>query len=146
MSFKFSLRSVLKVRRIEEERQRKALALVLQKKQQLLDQKEHYSNEIFTYNAQEKGISGGVRRFQQHADFLHQKHNGIHQMEAQIEQTERHEMEERHKLVERNRATKVLKNLEHRHKIAFLKEEDRKEQRLLNDLATIQFNRKRKGL
>jgi flagellar biosynthesis chaperone FliJ len=117
--FKFRLETVLKVRKHEEFLQKQHFAKVLQKKAAL----EQHKVEI---NEQLQG-----------------RHNQLFNLANRINKAENDVERERKKMLEARRKTLALENLESKQKIQFIKELDKAEQLVMNEIATQRFNRER---
>lgn len=142
--FKFKLESLLDVRRHRETMQKMALAKVVDRKMRLLDEKTGIESDLNAYSPDFSKIAGRPDQFQQHSAWVHGQHKRMFQIDGMVRKVDVEIEKERQKLVKANQETRILENLESKHRMLFLKEFEREQQKQLDEIATQRFNRKRR--
>lgn len=144
--FKFKLDTVLRVRRHKEEKARQKLADLRRRKMRLETQKSEINGDLkaFHNNRDEQVDRQTPVQHRQQYSYIHEQHKQIKQLDNKIENLAKQVAEQRKKLIEANKQTKILSNLKSKHKMNFLEEVDRLEQKQLNEIATQRYNWKRR--
>ena len=137
--YKFELETVLKVRNYREKAQQQKYAQALQKQTSLENHKQSLIDELSSYAHWSNSQNGAIDAL--HFQYIEQKHQQIRKMDERIVRAKSETEAERKKLLEARRNTKAMENLEHQHRMAYLKEMDREEQKVMNEIATIRYNR-----
>jgi len=144
--FNFKLETVLRVRRHREEKERQKLANLRRKKMRLEAQKSDINSDLQTFHTnRDEQIDGQspIQHRQQYS-YIHEQHQQMKQLDNKIDHLAKEVDDQRKKLIEANKQTKILKNLKSKHKMRFLEEVDRIEQKQLNEIATQRFNWQRR--
>lgn len=144
--FKFKLETVLRVRRHREEKARQELADLRRRKMRLESQKHEINGHLQTFNNnRDEQIDGQTPiQHRQQYSYIHDQHQQIKQLDNKIDHLAKQVNDKRKKLIEANKQTKILSNLKAKHKMNFLEEVDRLEQKQLNEIATQRFNWQRR--
>ena len=144
--FEFELKSVLRVRRHQEELQRQKFASARKKRQELEQRKASIEQEVAQCNdRRNRAVDGSTPvSHRQHYSYLHQQQQAVRDLEQQIAKAEQQVEQERTKLVEANKKTRILENLEAKQKAAFHQKVERLEQKQINEIATQRFNWQRR--
>lgn len=136
--FKFRLETVLKVRKHQEFLQKQAFARTIQKKAALEQHQSEIKNELGDY------VSSPVSTVnKQHFEYIQTKQNQLFNLSNHITKVDKDVERERNKLMEARRKTLALENLQTKQKLEFMKELDKAEQLVMNEIATQRFNRER---
>lgn len=136
--FTFTLKTVLRVRKHQEQVQKQALAKVVQKKFALEDRKDEVNTELVTYTNSPLQTMGKL-----HFEYIQSRHSQMFNLSNRIKKVDVDVDRERKKLMEARQKTKALENLESKQRIEFIYELDRAEQIQMNEIATQRFNRER---
>jgi len=136
--FEFRLETVLKVRKHQEILQKQAFAKVLQKKAALEQHKEEVSDQLNEYIS-----SDHIAVNKLHFEYMQGRHNQLFNLANRINKANNDVERERKKMMEARRKTLALENLESKQKIQFIKDLDKAEQLVMNEIATQRFNRER---
>lgn len=143
--FQFRLQTLLEVRERVKETKEQELSQITHQLQQLLDarealfQKKEQHLEAQTEAQQGKMDVDTVLWFQQYSEWIAQK---IEEATKVIETTERKREAKRKELVHATQECEIITKLKERDYKQFLKEIDREENLLIDELATSRFNRK----
>ncbi len=143
MKFRFPLQTVLRVRRHEEDAQKKKLAESLRVVQAVEDDIQERVNDLKKLSETPIPDAFTPKVLEMRYAYMHGLHKQRFELEKDLKKARDAAEKERVKLVENHRKTKILENLEHRQHLQFVHEENRLEQLELNEIATIRFNRNR---
>lgn len=138
-NFKFKLETALKVRRHREMQQQQAFAKVARKKQHLENQRDFATDSLHVY-AETQTESRLIRPT--HFTWLLDKHQQVFRLEQHIKKAEIEVENERKILLHAMTRTKVLENLKTKHKMLFISELEKEEQKEMNEIATNRFARR----
>lgn len=143
--FKFKLDSVLSLREKVEENKKRELGLAISYKDQLINEqqelikkREETAQSVKVYNSQILDIQN-IRAFNIY-DVHMQK--TIEYKSKQIQEAQKQVDHNRQALLEAVKERKILDNLKEIQKEAFIEEEKKKEQNILDDLVTYKYGRK----
>lgn len=136
--FTFSLATVLRVRKHQEQMQKQAFAKVVQKKVALEERKEEVHSELELYTNSSSTVMGKI-----HFEYIQSGHNQLFNLSNRIKKADVDVERERKKLMEARQKTLALENLESKKRVEFIYELDRAEQIQMNEIATQRFNRER---
>ncbi len=136
--FKFNLEKVLEIKEITLKQEQRRLSDIAQKRQQLLKQREHWEESMqecmSTINSLEATEAEVLASY--HA-YLHQIMQAVRQVEKQLYDLDAEEVKVRHRLREIQKEKTVLLNLKERKYERFLKEEERRQQAELDEIALL---------
>lgn len=137
--YSFELDTVLKVRSYREKLQQQNYARALQKQKTLEQRKQSIEQELKAYAEYSNQQRGSLNA--RHFQYIQERQQQIFKMNDRIAQAKKNAEAERKKLLEARKKTQVMENLEHQHKLAWMKEYEREEQKQMNEIATIRYNR-----
>ena len=144
--FSFKLEPVLKIRTHEEELQKQAFARQMQQLIGLKEEHEKVQNELEQYSKEydqgDHASRHSPAEYQRHYAFIQSRQQELAQLGHEIEKAEERTEQERKKLITANQKTRVLENLKERKRLEYLKEADREEQKVMNEIATQRFHRR----
>lgn len=145
--FSFKLEPVLKIRIHEEELQKQAFARQMQQLIKLKEQHDEVQAELEKYSAeQEKKGHESLRspsEYQRHFTYIQSCQQELARLNQEIDLAKKRTDEERKKLIIANQKTRALENLKEKKQIEYMKEADREEQKVMNEIATQGYHRKR---
>jgi flagellar protein FliJ len=144
MTFKFKLNALLRVRRHQENIQKRFLAEAMRVVQNLETQILETAQELTDFSKQESPLAVTPGRIEMRYAYIHQLHKQRFDLEKDLKKARDEAEKQRLKLVELHRKTKILENLEAKKQLEFIQEENRLEMLELNEIATIRFNRNRR--
>lgn len=143
--FKFTLEPVLALKEKIEDSKKRELGVatmhqerIHQEKQFLEKKKEEALIEAQMKENQFVDLSA-VKAFNHYHQFISKT---IQDKDKQLEEAKIKVEEKRHELLEAVKERKILDNLKEIHKEAFVEEEKRDEQRIMDDIVTYRFGRK----
>lgn len=136
--FEFTLKTVLRVRKHQEQLQKQAFAKVVQKKVALEDRKQQVKTDLQAYTSSPNSVMGKA-----HFEYIQSNHTQIFNLNNHIKKADADVERERKKLLEARQKTMALENLESKQRVEFIREQDRLEQIQMNEIATQRFNRER---
>lgn len=143
--FSFKLEPVLKIRIHEEELQKQAFARQMQQLVTLKERHDEVRDELERYSDEHEREHISLRspaEYQRHYAFIQSKQQELARLDDEIEQSKERTEQERKKLIVANQKTRVLENLKEKKRLEYLKEVDREEQKVMNEIATQRFHRK----
>lgn len=145
-SFKFRMQSILDHKQDIEDREKEKLAKILQR----LDQAKAYlanlekKRELTRIELKEKQRAGSlnINELRIYNAFLKKLDQDILNARLMIEQIKAEERAQRAELLKAAQDRQAFEKIKEKHKEAFQAEEDEKERKLIDELATIKFARR----
>jgi flagellar FliJ protein len=142
MAFKFSLESVLKVRKHEEKLQKQKLAEELMKKKKIDDVKEDVQTQLKSYlNNGANGEVQHIQRIKRHGRHLLQAHETIQKLNKDSAEAEKVVSNVRKKLAAAHKNRHMLEKLKEAEFTGFTKRVQEDEQKTMDEIATQSFSR-----
>lgn len=142
MAFKFSLESVLKVRKHEEKIQKQKLAEELMKKKKIDDVKEDVHSKLKNYLGNDKiGEVQNIQRIQRHGRHILQTHELIQKLNSESQEMEKSVSEVRDNLTLAHKNRHILEKLKEVEQNGFARRLQRDEQKTMDEIATQSFSR-----
>ena len=142
MAFKFSLESVLKVRKHEEKLQKQKLAEELMKKKKIDDVKEDVQTRLKSYlNDGANGDVQHIQRIKRHGRHLLQAHETIQKLNKDSAEAEKVVSNVRKKLAAAHKNRHMLEKLKEAEHTGFTQRIQKDEQKTMDEIATQSFSR-----
>ncbi len=142
MAFKFSLESVLKVRKHEEKIQKQKLAEELMKKKNIDDVKDDIHCKLKSYLSNDGiGEVQNIQRIQRHGRHILQAHELIQKLNSESAEAEKVVSKVRENLASAHKNRHILEKLKETEQNGFSKKLQRDEQKTMDEIATQSFSR-----
>lgn len=142
MAFKFSLESVLKVRKHEEKIQKQKLAEELMKKKKIDDVKEDVHSKLKSYlNNDRIGEAQNIQKIQRHGRHILQAHELIQRLNSESQEANKSVSEVRENLASAHKNRHILEKLKEVEQNGFAQRLQRSEQKTMDEIATQSFSR-----
>jgi flagellar FliJ protein len=142
MAFKFSLESVLKVRKHEEKIQKQKLAEELMKKKRIDDVKGEVQSKLKSY-LHEGDVEGAqnIQKVKRHGRHMLQAHELIQKLNSESSEAEKMVSEVRENLASAHKNRHMLEKLKEVELNGFTRKLQRNEQKTMDEIATQSFSR-----
>jgi flagellar export protein FliJ len=142
MAFKFSLESVLKVRKHEEKIQKQKLAKELMKKKKIDDVKEDVQIKLKNL-LDNDGLNEAqnIQKIQRHGRHLLQTHELIQKLHSESMEAEKEVGKVRKNLASAHKSRHILEKLKEVEQSGFSRKLQRDEQKTMDEIATQSFSR-----
>ncbi|WP_340103515.1 flagellar export protein FliJ [Rhodohalobacter sp. 8-1] len=142
MAFKFSLESVLKVRKHEEKIQKQKLAEELMKKKEIDDVKDDVHSKLKSYlNNDNIGEAQNIQKIQRHGRHILQAHELIQKLNSEAAEAEKLVTRVRENLAAAHKNRHILEKLKESEQSGFSRKLQRDEQKTMDEIATQSFSR-----
>lgn len=142
MAFKFSLESVLKVRKHEEKIQKQKLAEELMKKKKIDDVKADVHYKLKSYlNNDRIGEAQNIQKIQRHGRHILQAHEVIQKLNSESEEVNKSVSRVRENLASAHKNRHILEKLKEVEQSGFAQKLQRSEQKTMDEIATQSFSR-----
>ncbi len=142
MKFKFSLESVLKVRKHQEKVQKQRLANEVLKRSEIEQVKQNVQERLETIlNSGDAGLAANIHNVKLYSTHIQQAHEAMYKLDQQATEVEKKVGEERVKLAEAHKNRHMLEKLKEIEEKLFKKELNRMEQKTMDEIATQSFSR-----
>ena len=142
MAFKFSLESVLKVRKHEEKIQKQKLATKLMKKKKIDDVKNEVQTKLKSYlNDDNIEEAQNIQKIQRHGRHILQAHELIQKLNSESTEAEKLVSKVRENLTSAHKNRHILEKLKEVEQNGFTRKLQRDEQKTMDEIATQSFSR-----
>lgn len=142
MAFKFSLESVLKVRKHEEKIQKQKLAEELMKKKKIDDVKNEVHSKLKSFlDNDEFGEAQNIQKIQRHGRHILQTHELIQKLNSESAEAEKLVSKVRNNLASAHKSRHILEKLKEVEHSGFSMRLQRDEQKTMDEIATQSFSR-----
>jgi|AntRauTorcE11897_2_1112592.scaffolds.fasta_scaffold01002_12 flagellar FliJ protein len=142
MAFKFSLESVLKVRKHEEKIQKQKLATELMKKKKIDDVKNEVQTKLKSYlNDDNIEEAQNIQKIQRHGRHILQAHELIQKLNSESTEAEMLVSKVRENLASAHKNRHILEKLKEVEQNGFTRKLQRDEQKTMDEIATQSFSR-----
>ena len=142
MAFKFSLESVLKVRKHEEKIQKQKLAEELMKKKKIDDVKADVHSKLKSYlNNDRIGEAQNIQKIQRHGRHILQAHEVIQKLNSESQEINKSVSRVRENLASAHKNRHILEKLKEVEQSGFAQKLQRSEQKTMDEIATQSFSR-----
>ncbi|MFO7845611.1 MAG: flagellar export protein FliJ [Balneolaceae bacterium] len=142
MAFKFSLESVLKVRKHEEKLQKQKLAEEMMKKKKIDQVKEDVKGRLETYlNGTNPDEAQNIQKIKRHGRHILQTHELIQKLNNEAQVADKSVIEVREKLAMAHRNRHILDKLKEAEKKVFSRRLQQTEQKTMDEVANQSFSR-----
>jgi flagellar FliJ protein len=142
MAFKFSLESVLKVRKHEEKIQKQKLATKLMKKKKIDDVKNEVQTKLKSYlNDDNIEEAQNIQKIQRHGRHILQAHELIKKLNSESTEAEKLVSKVRENLTSAHKNRHILEKLKEVEQNGFTRKLQRDEQKTMDEIATQSFSR-----
>lgn len=142
MKFKFSLESVLKVRKHQEKMQKQKLAEEVDKRQRIHSLHEHEQGQLANYleeKQEQKAVSvHEVKRHTSHLELVHQK---MVKLSNELDKASDNVKNEQEKLASAHQQLHIMEKVRDFEHTLFSETMNKKEQKFLDEIATQSFSR-----
>lgn len=142
MAFKFSLESVLKVRKHQEKLQEQKLAEEMMKKKKIDDVKDetHKKLKSFLQNNQKKDAEN-IQRIKRHGRHILQTHELIQKLGSESEKADKSVTNVRKTLADAHKNRHILEKLREVEQSVFAQKLQRNEQKNMDEIAAQSFSK-----
>ncbi|REL38680.1 flagellar export protein FliJ [Rhodohalobacter sp. SW132] len=142
MAFKFSLESVLKVRKHQEKVQKQKLAEELMKKKKIDDVKVEVQNKLNHYlETDSVQTAANIQTIKRHGRHVLQTHELIRKLGSESQEADKSVSEVRNSLADAHKECHILEKLKEVEQQMFSKKIQRSEQKTMDEIATQSFSR-----
>lgn len=142
MKFKFSLDSVLKVRKHQEKLQKQKLAEELVKKKEIDELKEQVQTKLENYLKDDHGKTAeNIHSIKRHGKHMVQTHELIKKIGLESSEVEKNVSEVRNKLAEVHKSRHILEKVKEIEQHFFSRKLEKTEQKNMDEIATQSFSR-----
>ena len=142
MAFKFSLESVLKVRKHEEKLQKQKLAEEMMKKKKIEKVKKEVKNRLETYlHGSNSDEAQNIQKIKRHGRHVLQTHELIQKLNSDAKEADKSVIEVREKLAKAHKNRHILDKLKEAEQKVFARRLQQSEQKTMDEVATQSFSR-----
>ena len=142
MAFKFSLESVLKVRKHEEKIQKQKLAEELMKKKKIDDVREEVQTKLKNFlENDEFGEAQNIQKIKRHGRHILQTHELIQKLNGESAEADKLVGKVRENLASAHKSRHILEKLKESEYSGFSRKLQRDEQKTMDEIATQSFSR-----
>jgi len=142
MAFKFSLESVLKVRKHQEKLQKQKLAQELMKKKKIDDVKDEVHEKLNSYlTTNRAGEAQNIQKIKRHGRHILQTHELIQRLHSESQSAEKNVSKVRETLASAHKNRHILEKLKEVEQTTFKRDTQRNEQKSMDEIATQSFSR-----
>lgn len=142
MKFKFSLDSVLKVRRHQEKLQKQKLAEELVKKKEIDELKEQVRQKLENYLQDDRSVAAAnIHTIKRHGKHMMQTHELIKKIGRESSEAEKNVSEVRNRLTEVHKSRHILEKVKEIEQHFYIRQREKNEQKNMDEIATQLFSR-----
>lgn len=142
MKFKFSLESVLKVRKQQEKLQEQKLAEKLSNKKQIDENHTLMKVKLINYlQSTENEEFKNVHHIRRHSKHMLQVHEKVEQLKGQLKEAENEVRDQRQELAEVHKKRDVMEKVKEIEQKKFAVKLARHEQKIMDEIATQSYSR-----
>lgn len=142
MKFKFSLDSVLKVRRHQEKLQKQKLAEELVKKKEIDELKEQVRQKLENYLQDDRSVAAeNIHTIKRHGKHMMQTHELIKKIGRESNEAEKNVSEVRSRLTEVHKSRHILEKVKEIEQHFYIRQKEKNEQKNMDEIATQLFSR-----
>lgn len=142
MAFKFSLESVLKVRKHQEKLQKQRLAEELMKKKRIDDVKAEVHEKLNSFLQKDQFKNAeNIQRIKRHGRHILQTHELIQKLGSESDEVEKSVSKVRETLADAHKRRHILEKLKEVEQGMFARRLQRDEQKNMDEIATQSFSR-----
>lgn len=142
MKFKFSLDSVLKVRKHQQKVEEQKLAEELMKKKELDQLKQNIADSLNSYIDESKQTeAANIHQIKRHSIHLEETHRQLEKLSGASDELEKSVKKVRKSLMKAHKKRHILEVVKDFEKSLFIKDQNQKEQKNLDEISTQSYTR-----